>query len=102
MGRLLSKRLRRSDSVGRYGGEEFAIIFKDTDTNTAFYVTDEIRRIFARVPREMDGDQFHLTLSAGISGWEPGMTAEDMIELADSYLYKAKAQGRNRVVTGEG
>ena len=101
VGRLLSKRLRRSDSVGRYGGEEFAIIFKDTDTNTAFYVTDEIRRIFARVPREMAGDQFHLTLSAGISGWEPGMTAEDMIELADSYLYKAKAQGRNRVVTGE-
>ncbi len=101
VGRLLNKRLRRSDSVGRYGGEEFAIIFKDTDTNTAFYVTDEIRRIFARVPREMDGDQFHLTLSAGISGWEPGMTAEDMIELADSYLYKAKAQGRNRVVTGE-
>lgn len=101
VGRLLSKRLRRSDSVGRYGGEEFAIIFKDTDTNTAFYVTDEIRRIFARVPREMNGDQFHLTLSAGISGWEPGMTAEDMIELADSYLYKAKAQGRNRVVTGE-
>lgn len=101
VGRLLSKRLRRSDSVGRYGGEEFAIIFKDTDTNTAFYVTDEIRRIFARVPREMEGDQFHLTLSAGISGWEPGMTAEDMIELADSYLYKAKAQGRNRVVTGE-
>ena len=102
VGRLLSKRLRRSDSVGRYGGEEFAIVFKDTDTNTAFYVTDEIRRIFARVPREMEGDQFHLTLSAGISGWEPGMTAEDMIELADSYLYKAKAQGRNRVVTGEG
>jgi diguanylate cyclase (GGDEF)-like protein len=101
VGRLLSKRLRRSDSVGRYGGEEFAVVFKDTDTNTAFYVTDEIRRIFARVPREMNGDQFHLTLSAGISGWEPGMTAEDMIELADSYLYKAKAQGRNRVVTGE-
>ncbi|MEE8370508.1 MAG: diguanylate cyclase, partial [Sphingomonadales bacterium] len=102
LGKLLSKRLRKSDIVGRYGGEEFAVILTDTDTNTAFYVIDEIRRIFEAVPREADGEAYRLTLSAGLSGWERGMSAEDLIELADSYLYKAKAQGRNRVVTGEG
>jgi diguanylate cyclase (GGDEF)-like protein len=97
LARLLGNRLRRTDIVGRYGGEEFGVILPDTDAATAGAVIDKVREAFAAVEHGADGHRFTVTLSAGIAASPPIADAERLAAAADAALYRSKHAGRNRV-----
>lgn len=88
-------RLRGSDIVGRYGGEEFLIVLPETAREAAIHLLDEIRM---RTSREREGLPA-FTVSIGVAEYpEDGSTCEALIGVADKRLYAAKRLGRNRVV----
>lgn len=97
MARMLKKRLRKSDLVGRYGGEEFAIILPQTDLKTAEALLNDVRQTFALITQQSPGSQFFCTLSAGVAQLRPDDTADRLISNADEALYQAKNSGRNTV-----
>lgn len=67
LSRLLKQRLRETDLVGRYGGEEFALVLVDTDAESAAKVLDNIREDFSRLQHLVDGVEFSVTFSCGIA-----------------------------------
>jgi two-component system cell cycle response regulator len=90
--RELSKRLlgrvRREELLARYGGEEFAAV-----------LPEQVRRLVADQPFEYEGDTFPVTVSVGVATVEgEDIDVSAMIKTADDNLYKAKREGRNRVV----
>lgn len=99
LSRLLERGLRRSDIVGRYGGEEFAVIMPDTDPDTARQVLDGLRERFAGLVHQHDGERFRVTFSAGVASAAEFPQVEPLIRAADEALYRAKADGRNRICT---
>lgn len=97
LARLLTQRLRKSDIIGRYGGEEFAVVLPATPLDAAAEVLDNLRQRFERITqRSGDGAEFHVTFSCGIVELSAD-NGELLHELADKALYQAKTQGRNRV-----
>lgn len=97
---MLRQRLRKSDLVGRYGGEEFVLVLPDTDAQQAVQITEQLRKHFMQMCFQGTGGSFGCTLSAGVveCGNQQGAdSAMDWIALADRALYRAKEQGRNRV-----
>jgi diguanylate cyclase (GGDEF)-like protein len=98
LSRLLKQRLRATDTVGRFGGEEFAIIFTDTDGTTAQRILNELREDFANIRHQGGEDSFSVTFSCGAVSCAPGCTSAELIAAADEMLYEAKRSGRNRVV----
>jgi len=93
-------RLRASDVVGRWGGEEFGLILPATDGVGAMRLVEQIREAVATL-RLCDGDgrDFSLTVSAGIAVADPGgkLSADHLFMRADRALYRAKDVGRNNV-----
>ncbi|WP_369602745.1 GGDEF domain-containing protein [Hahella sp. SMD15-11] len=94
---LLKNRLRRSDSVGRYGGEEFSVILPDTETDEAVHLIDALRESFAGIEHRLGKTGVNVTFSAGLASWKPGMSPETLRQQADKALYQAKRNGRNRL-----
>lgn len=97
LARLLKQRMRGTDVVGRYGGEEFAVAMPDTRGEDAFRMLDDLRASFAAINHSAGERNFRATLSAGIATSPPYAGAEEMINLADQALYASKHGGRNRV-----
>ena len=97
LSRLLQQRLRKSDVIGRVGGEEFAVVFTDTDGAVAAGVLNEIRERFSQVRHSSGVAAFHVTFSGGIAAYPACPDAATLHEAADKSLYEAKQQGRNRV-----
>jgi len=95
---LLKSRLRKLDHAGRYGGEEFAIIMPDTQPDKAVKIMNELRNRFEQLSFKVDETSFNCSFSAGIASSEVTDNEKQLIENADAALYKAKEQGRNRVV----
>ncbi|QAU23547.1 diguanylate cyclase [Dyella sp. M7H15-1] len=95
---MLRQRLRRADVAGRLGGEEFGEIMPNTDAKDAVHVLDEVREAFAGVQQYADGREFNVSFSCGVVQYQPGVSADDLLKAADEALYKAKTEGRNRVV----
>ncbi len=93
-------RLRASDVVGRWGGEEFGLVLPATDGPGAARLVEQIREAVATL-RLCDGQgrEFSLTVSAGVAVAEPGgrLTADQLFMRADRALYRAKDGGRNNV-----
>jgi diguanylate cyclase (GGDEF)-like protein len=99
-GSILSRRLRSSDIVARFGGEEFVAILDGATVGEAHRVADEIRRELemARISGA-DGEQLRATVSAGCASLGPSVaTLEALLEVADVGLQMAKRGGRNQVV----
>lgn len=94
---LLRQRLRRVDSLGRYGGEEFAAVLPECSAEQAEQILNEIRQRFAELSFMADGNEFHVTLSAGIAQSGGKDDSSDLLELADKALYVAKHGGRNQI-----
>ncbi|WP_373000946.1 diguanylate cyclase [Sulfurimonas sp.] len=94
MARLIEKNLRSTDTLARWGGEEFVIIMPLTPMELAREVTEKFRKI-------IEQEQFYVvgsvTCSFGISEFKKGDNAQSIILRADQAMYKAKANGRNRV-----
>ncbi|NEX21009.1 diguanylate cyclase [Thiorhodococcus mannitoliphagus] len=97
LSRTLRLRLREVDLVGRYGGEEFAIILVGADAEHAKSIMDELRADFAEVSFFADGVEFHCAFSGGIAAYPQFSTASALVDAADRALYRAKRTGRNRV-----
>lgn len=102
LARFLRQRLRASDVIGRYGGEEFAVILADTTGEIAEEVINSLRRDFAAIPHETGGDVMTVTFSAGIASLPEHASVRELILAADQALYKAKASGRNQVMRNAG
>ncbi|RJF97265.1 diguanylate cyclase [Noviherbaspirillum saxi] len=100
LSRLLQQRLRRSDIIGRYGGEEFAVIMPHTPIDAAVTVMDEIRESFCNIRHHAEHQDFTAAFSAGSVELAADLDADDLFRLADAALYQAKGGGRNRVVKG--
>ncbi len=112
LGQVISHRLRKSDLVCRFGGEEFAILLPDTKFEDAAELLDRIRAAVAEKPlKALEGNDIPVTVSAGLSKVViPGLKEEtkpgsvrshgvigNALESADKQLYLAKSNGRNRV-----
>ncbi|MBS0287164.1 MAG: diguanylate cyclase [Proteobacteria bacterium] len=100
LARLLKQRLRKVDSIGRYGGEEFAIVFPQTSAPAVLKKLDDIRRGFSKLlHRSSDPTiEFTATFSVGLAELGKNTETIDMlVNAADKALYLAKEQGRNRV-----
>ena len=95
---LLRSRLRSTDMVGRYGGDECLVILPDTPAEAAKELVDEIRRKFASLEHRAAGrSPFSATVSCGVAEYRGG-GVDDLVHAADQALYEAKRAGRNRVV----
>jgi diguanylate cyclase (GGDEF)-like protein len=95
---LLRRNLRQSDSIGRAGGEEFALLLDGSSEKAAAGVVERLRQEFgATVHAGAARSAFQTTLSAGVARLRRDMTVLDWREAADSALYAAKSAGRNRV-----
>jgi len=93
---FLKQRLRKTDHIGRYGGEEFAIILPGTRLSDARNVLNEIRERFSELQQPAGDREFKVTFSCGVAAWR-GESAQALCERADRALYVSKAQGRNCV-----
>ncbi len=97
---LLSAGVSPSDMVARYGGEEFAIIMSSKDLASAYNVLIKLKHDFRKAEFSVAEHLpaiTGLTASFGLAKFEPGMTARQIIEQADTYLLEAKKSGRNQV-----
>lgn len=94
---LLRQRLRKSDSIGRYGGEEFAVVLPDCDMANAQELLESIRLGFQNIRFIADHRGYSVTLSGGIASITQHGDPEALIGAADEALYAAKHGGRNRV-----
>lgn len=95
--KLLQRRLRSSDFIGRYGGEEFIVALPDTTHETAIDLMNELRTAFRSCQHRSGEDYFCTTFSCGIVETDGSNKSASLIEAADKALYLAKANGRNRV-----
>jgi diguanylate cyclase (GGDEF)-like protein len=98
LARLLQERLRATDIIGRYGGEEFAVILLNTDLENAEQIVNEIRDKFSKLTQRVNGSEFHVTFSCGIASFPDYDTTDSLNEAADNALYEAKEKGRNRTI----
>ncbi len=100
LGRLLSDRFRREDLRGRWGGEEFIVVFPNDSAATSGAVLTRALDEFRRLPfRSERGDRFFVTFSAGVSSFpSDGGTVDALVRAADERLYQAKRGGRGQVV----
>lgn len=94
---MLQQRLRQSDGIGRYGGEEFLVLMPDTDLNTAHSLISKLLHQFSQLKFFERNIEFHASFSAGISCATDWNSVQVCLERADQALYQAKKAGRNRV-----
>jgi diguanylate cyclase (GGDEF)-like protein len=90
--------LRSSDAIGRYGGEEFAVILPAVGLTGAAVAAERIRVAVGGTTIEFAGKLLSVTVSLGVSEMRTGHTVLELIGEADTALYDAKKQGRNAVV----
>lgn len=93
---LLKQQLRKTDIIGRYGGEEFLLILPDCNQEQAFGLVEQLRQSFATLPFSFDYQNFHCTFSAGISQAKVTDETDQLIDQADKALYSSKHAGRNQ------
>jgi diguanylate cyclase (GGDEF)-like protein len=98
LSRILQQRLRSTDIVGRYGGEEFAVILPNVSSARAAQLIDKLRQDFNRLVFHSANGDFSCAFSAGISSYPAHQRVEMLREAADKALYAAKNNGRNLVM----
>jgi two-component system cell cycle response regulator len=98
--RRMASSMRPYDLIGRYGGEEFLIVLPGCDEACTARQAERLRAALAGQPMSFSEESRVITCSFGATSWTPGAggTEEDLIRVADDALYRAKRQGRNRVV----
>lgn len=91
--------VREADVVGRYGGEEFALLLPDTDLEHAADLGERLRQAIAGQPVITEAGEIPVTVSVGVAQYPPQaeLNSDDLFHLADQALYTAKEGGRNRV-----
>ncbi len=93
--RIIRDNVRKTDFLGRYGGEEFLIVMPDTTLDESYQMAERIR---IRIKDTLFyHDMVDLTISGGIAEWDDN-SIRDLIETADRLLYQAKKSGRNTIL----
>nr|WP_246072606.1 GGDEF domain-containing protein [Martelella lutilitoris] len=93
----VTSRMRRSDLVVRFGGEEIAVVLLSTSVDDAYRIAEHIRALVEKLVFSHEGETFTVTVSAGIAAFTVGETPlEEAFDYADRALYRAKNAGRNR------
>lgn len=92
--------LREMDIIGRFGGEEFAVVLPRTDANSGLVVADRIRQSIAEREFSSGSERFHVTVSIGVADRAagPGDNLDALLRRADQALYAAKQAGRNKTI----
>ncbi|NQD35536.1 GGDEF domain-containing protein [Permianibacter sp. IMCC34836] len=98
---LLKACLREQDTVGRWGGEEFLLILPQMSKQDGVRAAERMREAVAKSPLLRDGKGLSVTLSFGVDDCPPGADLDRCLRQADTALYQAKAEGRNRVLAAE-
>lgn len=93
----LRQRFRMTDRIGRYGGEEFAVVLPDTTPELAEKLLNEVCQGFAQIQHDAGQEVINVTFSCGLAGLDAGQKASALSKAADQALYAAKRHGRNRV-----
>jgi len=100
---ILKGNLRINDQIGRYGGEEFALMMPETELKGAMVVAERHRRWIEEFVLREEGKELGITISLGVASF-PEMkceTLDDLIKLADDALLEAKREGRNRILVAK-
>ena len=100
---ILRDSFRQSDTVGRYGGEEFVVVLPETDGDAAWRKLESLRELVASTAFAVagHGEQVRMTVSAGLASFpDDGEDAAELFALADERMFQAKNEGRNRVMGG--
>jgi diguanylate cyclase (GGDEF)-like protein len=95
---MFKQRLRRTDLIGRNGGDEFAVSMPDTTSDEAASVIDHLRVSFAIMHHHTPETTFTLNFSSGIAAFPDYKISNLLVQAADQALYEAKRRGRNRVI----
>jgi diguanylate cyclase (GGDEF)-like protein len=101
---VLARGVRTEDVLGRYGGEEFVVVARGTAIDAAFLMAERIRVLLEQTRIDHGAGWLGVTLSAGVASLaccRGQYEKATLVGLADSRLYRAKAAGRNRVVSAE-
>jgi diguanylate cyclase len=96
IGRVLAASVREMDFVARYGGEEFAFVLPGTRLEDAKSAAERIRNGIAQAKVPFSGKDLQVTVSVGLAELHPGDTVASLLKHADTALYAAKSNGRNR------
>lgn len=95
---VLRKRLRGSDFIARFGGEEFVLLVPDTPLAVGAKLAESLRTAIEACPFHFKGERVTITVSMGMTAFKPGEYSDLVLKRADQALYRAKAMGRNSVV----
>jgi diguanylate cyclase (GGDEF)-like protein len=96
---VVKSRIRREDTMSRYGGEEFAIVLPEVDAFNANQTAEKIRKLVEKTVFKFEDTKIPVTISVGVCSITPDTKdPAEFIKNADDKLYQAKAQGRNQVV----
>jgi len=98
---LLRGRLRNTDLIGRYGGEEFIVALGGVETGQAIALLERIREDFSQLPHAHGRGALRASFSCGIAAIPQQVTASSLIEAADDALLQAKQEGRNRIIAAD-
>ncbi|MDD1783778.1 diguanylate cyclase [Enterovibrio sp. ZSDZ35] len=96
--RSIHQCLRDTDFIARFGGEEFVVLLPDADENVRTEILDNIRETVAKLPFKFKNKRLTVTVSIGASMFMDKDHTVDVLERADSALYNAKHNGRNKLV----
>jgi diguanylate cyclase (GGDEF)-like protein len=98
---LAKECLRSSDVVARMGGEEFVLLLPSMNTEEAAHMAEGLRHSLEQMRVHHEGKMIVVTASAGVTERQPGDSLETMLKRSDALLYRAKEEGRNRVVVDD-
>jgi diguanylate cyclase (GGDEF)-like protein len=101
MGRVLRESSRSTDIVGRWGGEEFVLLLPGAAGAGALHVTERVRETVAQQVIVSAGQALRWTVSVGVAQLRPDESFESLVRRADQAMYRAKAEGKNRVCAAE-
>jgi len=93
----IKRKIRATDLIGRYGGEEFAILLPKTDKKNAIKIAEGLRKAIQSEKFNFSGEKINVTVTVGVSFFPECDTMSELVASADEALYKGKKLGRNRV-----